>query len=137
MADKIAAMADRFRTEIDTGDEETEAKKTNGAGDEILEYAVQYAQDGSYPLNLTKEKKRAVRKRAALLRVDKGEVFFNRGERKVKVVISRDEQRRVLMACHSEPTSGHFGVTKTYKRIAERFYWKGMITDVRELVSNH
>ena len=58
MADKIAAMADRFRTEIDTGDEETEAKKTNGAGDEILEYAVQYAQDGSYPLNLTKEKRR-------------------------------------------------------------------------------
>ena len=37
----------------------------------------------------------------------------------------------------SEPTSGHFGVTKTYKRIAERFYWKGMITDVRELVSNY
>jgi len=80
VADKIAAMADRFRTEIDTGNEETEAKKTNGAGDEILEYAVQYAQDGSYPLNLTKEK-RAVRKRAALLRINKGEVFFNRGER--------------------------------------------------------
>jgi len=38
-----------------------------------------------------------VRKRAALLRVDKGEVFFNRGERRVKVVISQDEQRRVLM----------------------------------------
>ena len=54
-------------------------------GDEILEYAVQYAQDGSYPLNLIKEKKRAVRKRATLLRVDKGEVFFNRGERRVKV----------------------------------------------------
>ena len=77
-----------------------------------------------------------MRKCAALLRVDKGDVFFNRDERRVKVVISRDEQRRVLMACHSEPTSGHFGVTKTYKRIAERFYWKGMITDVRELVSN-
>jgi len=66
-------------------------------GDKILEYAIQYAQDGSYPLNLTKEKKRAVRKHAALFRVDKGEVFFNRGERRVKVVISRDEQRTVLM----------------------------------------
>ena len=33
-----------------------------------------------------------MRKRAALLRVDKGEVFFNHGERRVKVVISRDEQ---------------------------------------------
>ena len=55
----------------------------------------------------------------------------------MKVVVSHDEQRRVLKACHSEPTSGHFGVTKTYKRIAERFYWKGMISDVRELVSNY
>ena len=24
----------------------------------------------------------------------------------------------MLKACHSEPTSGHFGVTKTYKRMA-------------------
>jgi len=86
-------------------------RKRPMASDKIIEYAVQYAQDGSYPLSLTKEKKRAVRKRAALLRVDKDEVFFNCGERRVKVVISRDGQRRVLMACHSEPTSGHFGVT--------------------------
>ena len=103
--------------------------------DEILEYAIQYALDGSYPPELTKEKKRAVRKRAALLTVDKGEVFFTRGKTKVKVVVSLEEKRRVLKACHSEPTSGHFGVTKTYKRMAERFYWKAMIADVRELVS--
>ena len=34
----------------------------------------------------------------------------------------RASQRRVLKACHSEPTSGHFGVTKTYKRTAERVH---------------
>ncbi len=60
--------------------------KTTSGADEILEYAIQYAEDGSYPPELTKDKKRAVRKRAALLTVDKGEVFFNRGKRKVKVV---------------------------------------------------
>ena len=76
-----------------------------------------------------------MRKCAALLTVDKGEVFFTRGKAKVKVLVSHDEQRRVLKACYFEPTSGHFGVTKTYKRIAEHFYWKGMIADVRELVS--
>ena len=130
---QIAAMAERIEMEIVSDSEKAEVKP----GDEILEYAIQYAQDGSYPPNITKEKKRAIRKRAALLTVDKGEVFFNRGDRKVKVVVSHDEQRRVLKACHSEPTSGHFGVTKTYKRIAERFYWKGMISDVRELVSNY
>ena len=68
--------------------------------------------------------------------MDKGEVFFfTCGKAKVKVVVSYDEQRRVLKGCHSEPTSGHFGVTKTCKRIAECFYWKSMITDVRQLVS--
>ncbi len=39
----------------------------------------QYAEDGSYPPELTRDKKRAVRKRAALLTVDKREIFFNRG----------------------------------------------------------
>ncbi len=45
--------------------------KTKSGADEILEYAIQYAEDGSYPPELTKDKKRAVRKRAALLTVDK------------------------------------------------------------------
>ena len=60
-----------------------------------------------------KKKERAVRKHAALLTVDKGEVSFNSGKTKVKGVVSLEEQRRVLKACHSEPTSGHFRVTKT------------------------
>ena len=87
------------------------------------------------PPELTKDRKRAVRKRATLLTVEKGEIFVKRGGSKVKVVAPSEERRRILKACHSEPTSGHFGVTKTYKRIAERFYWKGMIADVKELVS--
>lgn len=40
-----------------THSNEMESNETNGA-DEILEYAIQYAQDGSYPPNLTKDKKR-------------------------------------------------------------------------------
>ena len=95
----------------------TDGQKTNGV-DEILEYAIRYSQDGSYTPNLTKDKKRAVRKRAALLTVDKGEVFFTRGKAKVKVLVSHDEQRRVLKACHSEPTSGHFGVTKELQNVS-------------------
>lgn len=44
-----------------------ESNETNGT-DEILKYAIQYAQDGSYHPNLTEDKKRAVRKRAGPLR---------------------------------------------------------------------
>ena len=57
-----------------------------------------------------------------LLIVDKGKASFNCGKTKVKVVVSLEEQRGVLKACHSEPTSGHFRVTKTYKRMAERVH---------------
>ena len=115
------------------GAQEAEERKE---GDLILELAIQYVQDGTYPPSLSKDKKRAVRKRAATLYIDKGEVFLNRGAKKVKVISAVEEQKTVLKACHSDSTSGHFGVTKTYKRIAERFYWKGMISDVRKLVSN-
>ena len=53
--------------------------------DRVLELAVEYAVRRSYPPGLTKEK-RAVRKRASTLVVDKGEVFLKKKGRQVKVV---------------------------------------------------
>ena len=95
-----------------------------------MEVAIQYAQNGRYPPDLSKDKKWAVRKRAATLVCDK-EVFLQKKNKRVKVVISAEEHQHVLNACHSEPMSGHYGVTKMWKRMAERFYWKGMVGDVR------
>ena len=37
------------------------------------------------------------------------------------------EQRRIVESCHSDPTSGHFGVMKTWSRVAERFYWHSQV----------
>ena len=59
---------------------ESDSKKADEI--RILEYAIQYAQDGSYPPELTKKKKRADSEHAALLIIDKGEVFFNSGKMK-------------------------------------------------------
>ena len=50
------------------------------------------------------------------------------------MVTSHDEKKRILMMCHNDPTSGHFGTVKTWKRISEHFYWKGMSRDVDDLV---
>ena len=36
------------------------------------------------------------------------------------------EKGRIVKNAHAGPTLGHFGVTRTRKRISERFYWKGM-----------
>ena len=87
------------------------------------------------PPDLGKDQKRAVRKRAGTLVAENGEVFVVKQKRRVKVVQSVEEQKRILRACHADPTSGHFGMTKTWRRVAERFHWKGLANDVRTLVS--
>ena len=102
--------------------------------EQLLQYAIDYTISHTYPPDLSKDKKRAVRRKAATLTVEKGEVFLRRHQRRVKVVTSGEEQKRIVNACHSEPTSGHFGVNKTWRRVAERFYWKGMSDDVKDLV---
>ena len=91
--------------------------------DLILDLAIYYAVHHSYPPRLSKERKRAVRKQASTLIVDKGEVFSKTKGCQVKLVTSFEDQRRILTSCHSDPTSGHFGITKTWRRFAEQFYW--------------
>ena len=103
--------------------------------DPILELSIEYAVHHSYMPMLTKVKKRAVRKRATTLVVDKGEVFLKRKGHQVKVVTAVEDQRRILESCHSNPTSVHFGKMKTWKRVAKRFYWRRMSQQVEELVS--
>jgi hypothetical protein len=103
--------------------------------DLILDNAIEYKVSGKYPPSLTKDKKRAVRKRAATLIADNGEIYVERKKGRVKVVTSVKEQGRILRACHSDATSGHFGTTKTWRRVAERFYWRGMANQVKEMVS--
>ena len=44
----------------------------------ILDLAIEYRLSGSYPTELTKDKKRAVRKRAATLIADNGEIYVER-----------------------------------------------------------
>lgn len=51
--------------------------------DAVLDHAIYYVLHRSYPPELTKEKKRAVRKRATNLVVEKGDIFLKKKERKV------------------------------------------------------
>ena len=53
----------------------------------------------------------------------------------VKYVQDRAEQIRIANACHIDITSGHLVITKAVARIKERFMWKGVIKDVKEMVS--
>ena len=50
-------------------------------------------------------------------------------------VRSKEEQTRIVLACHTDPTSGHLGYRKTLTRVNDRFTWKGVVRDCQELVS--
>ena len=52
----------------------------------------------------------------------------------LRFIQSKDEQKKVLQACHVDPTAGHLGKSKTLYKIKERFMWHGVVKDVQDLV---
>jgi len=57
--------------------------------------------------------------------------------REMRYVRERKEQLRIVRACHEDKTSGHLGYRKTLARITERFTWKGVSRDAKEMVKLH
>ncbi|KAL6459687.1 hypothetical protein MHYP_G00314460 [Metynnis hypsauchen] len=56
------------------------------------------------------------------------------GRRVFQVVIPRSLRDSVLRGVHGSPGAGHFGVTKTLKRLRQRFDWPGCRADVELFV---
>ena len=54
--------------------------------DEIIDYAIEYCISKGYPPGLSKDKKRAVRKRAKVISVVDGEVYIQRRTNKVCIM---------------------------------------------------
>ena len=53
----------------------------------------------------------------------------------LRFIRNREEQQKILHACHRDPTSGHMALKRTLARISERFMWNGMVKDVKDMVS--
>ena len=53
----------------------------------------------------------------------------------LQYVQNREEQLKVLHACHVDATAGHLGKSRTIFRVKERFMWHGMVNDVVSMVS--
>ena len=51
-----------------------------------------------------------------------------------RLVIPRVYQLPLIQVFHDSPFAGHLGINKTYKRISERFYWKGMYLDTMNYI---
>lgn len=53
-----------------------------------------------------------------------------------KEAVPKESRKKIIAKFHEPPTSGHMGVTKTYARIAERFFWPKMKYDVAHFIRN-
>jgi transposase InsO family protein/predicted aspartyl protease len=70
-----------------------------------------------------------------LLRIDT--ILVGRRRRfKRRIVVPNTKRTEVLQACHEHPLAGHFGRTKTYERVMERFWWMNMYEDVKQWVKS-
>lgn len=51
-----------------------------------------------------------------------------------KLVIPKQSRREVMESCHNTPVGGHFGVHKTYAKVARLYYWPFAKADVAKFV---
>ena len=78
---------------------------------------------GDYPEGTNKAEKRLIRKKSASFRLIEGELYFvgkngknEDGPR--RWVPNEEEQRRIIVSCHSDKLAGHFGRDKTRDKVS-------------------
>ena len=49
-------------------------------------------------------------------------------------VIKNDEVESILYMMHTHPIGGHLGIEKVYEKIKQRYYWKGMLGDIKKYI---
>lgn len=49
---------------------------------------------------------------------------------RTQLVIPQSLKYEILVNMHDDVTAGHLGIAKTYCKLKERYYWKGMYSDV-------
>ena len=78
-----------------------------------------YLRDNQYPEGCTKDQKRNLRKKAQKFILDDGALCFvaNENSPPKRWVHNKEEQERVLHACHSDKLAGHFGRDKTREKV--------------------
>jgi len=47
-----------------------------------------------------------------------------------------DDRQKILEKYHTSAAGGHKGITKTYLRLKNRYYWPNMKTDVQIYIQN-
>jgi hypothetical protein len=56
------------------------------------------------------------------------DIIYYKG--RIFLVLESTFKAKILQACHDSPVAGHQGIGKTYRKVRERFSWKGLKEDV-------
>jgi len=56
------------------------------------------------------------------------------GQNAPEEVTDSRERSRILKSAHGDPMAGHFGVKRTTEKIRRRFFWPGMLQDVKRYI---
>lgn len=79
-----------------------------------------YLRDNKYPDDFMKDQKRNLRKKAQKFALDNGALFYigmGKNDLPRRWVYNKDEQQKILAACHSDKLAGHFGRDKTREKV--------------------
>ena len=100
-----------------------------------------YEQDGSYTAEINSVgQKRNFRKACKNFSIVDGHLIFKNSRR---VIFKKDRKTMIIHDTHeglndnpeSIALSGHRGRDSTQKKIAERFYWHGIVEDVKNYIN--
>ncbi|UYV69417.1 K02A2.6-like, partial [Cordylochernes scorpioides] len=52
------------------------------------------------------------------------------------LVITKHLRLELLKSLHDAPTAGHLGFSKTYERVKNKYFWPGLLRDIRKYVAH-
>ena len=97
---------------------------------------VKYLSDLIYPESSTDGEQRKIRSQSKYFIVREG-ILYKKNKKNPQRplwVVKINEVEIILQNLHADSLAGHFGIEATYHRIAERYYWNQMYSDIREYV---
>jgi hypothetical protein len=98
--------------------------------DQTLQPLIQYLQDGTLPPKWPRRQTWSLLAKANAFAMVQGVLCKleqdQHRQTKLKIVIPQVLKSEIIRNCHDQPWSAHLGVSKTYDKIRERFYWDNM-----------
>ncbi|XP_071943839.1 uncharacterized protein [Antedon mediterranea] len=94
-----------------------------------------YLQNNVYPVNYSEILKRSLRRKAKNFTILRDILYYKQHSGRLLRVLLPKEKNEVLNSIHKQAHGGHLGVNKTWKKIRERYYWKGSFDGVRNFIA--